>query len=346
MKRQFALACLLLSITHFVLGQTLSETQMRNARATGYAIVAARNPGKSFSIYVIPWDGVNTLEYNANTQINSGWHAQAAIKGNYFSQNFDGSDFSQYSTVVVSQVEFDLYKSTGTQWWIVCSILPTFSNSSITIVNSNGNVGINNLNPGTFLDIKTNSTPQLYLSTSRTFITSRNWGIGTNWYAEGDFAILESTTNADAPAVTRFLIDVNGNVGIGTTTPDAKLTVKGDIHTREVKVDLSGAVAPDYVFEKDYYLLSLTELETYINQKKHLPEVPSAKEMEANGLNLKEMNLLLLKKVEELTLHLIEQNNKLNKQTEIDKHQAVEIEKLKSQVSSFKRKIVQHYEKN
>jgi len=96
----------------------------------------------------------------------------------------------------------------------------------------------------------------------------------------------------------------NGNVGIGTTSPDAKLTVKGHIHTQEVRVDLTGAVAPDYVFEKDYNLLSLKELETYINQNKHLPEVPSAKDMETDGLNLKEMNLILLK-------HLIDQNKKL-----------------------------------
>ena len=57
--------------------------------------------------------------------------------------------------------------------------------------------------------------------------------------------------------------------------------------------------------------LALDVLEAYINQNKHLPEVPSAKEMEANGLNLKEMNLLLLKKVEELTLHLIEKEKKM-----------------------------------
>jgi hypothetical protein len=103
-----------------------------------------------------------------------------------------------------------------------------------------------------------------------------------------------------------------GDVGIGTVNPDAKLTVKGDIHTQEVRVDMTGAMqGPDYVFEKNYNLLPLSELETYINQNKHLPEVPSAKEMEANGLNLKEMNLILLKKVEELTLHLIEQQKEV-----------------------------------
>ena len=102
-----------------------------------------------------------------------------------------------------------------------------------------------------------------------------------------------------------------GSVGIGTTSPDATLAVKGQIHAQEVKVDLNGAVAPDYVFEKDYALPSLESVKTYIDQNKHLPEVPSAKEMEANGINLSEMNMLLLKKVEELTLYVIEQQTQM-----------------------------------
>jgi hypothetical protein len=108
----------------------------------------------------------------------------------------------------------------------------------------------------------------------------------------------------------RFVVDQNGKVGIGTINPDEKLTVKGKIHAEEVRVDLN-VPAPDYVFQKDYNLLSLSDIEIYINQNKHLPEVPSAKEMEEHGLNLKEMNLLLLKKVEELTLHLIKANKSI-----------------------------------
>jgi len=96
-----------------------------------------------------------------------------------------------------------------------------------------------------------------------------------------------------------------GNVGIGTTSPDARLAVNGDIHAKEVRVDLN-IPAPDYVFENDYKLMPLAELETYLRQNKHLPEIPSAKTMEEKGVELKEMNMLLLKKVEELTLYLLE----------------------------------------
>jgi len=81
---------------------------------------------------------------------------------------------------------------------------------------------------------------------------------------------------------------------------------------------------PDYVFEPTYNLKPLAEIETYIKENKHLPEVPSAKEMEKNGVQLGEMNMLLLKKVEELTLHLIEQNK--------------EIKELKNEIKEIKDK--------
>jgi hypothetical protein len=105
----------------------------------------------------------------------------------------------------------------------------------------------------------------------------------------------------------RLRIISNGNVGIGTTTPDAKLAVNGNIHAKEVKIDLS-VPAPDYVFANDYKLKTLQEVEEFIKKNSHLPEIPSAKEFEKNGLMLAEMNISLLKKMEEMTLYMIEQN--------------------------------------
>ena len=104
----------------------------------------------------------------------------------------------------------------------------------------------------------------------------------------------------------------NGNLGIGTTAPDAKLAVKGDIHAQEVKVDLDGAVAPDYVFDEDYNLRPLKEVQEYINANGHLPNIPSAVEMEENGVLLKEMNLKLLEKIEELTLYILLQKKEMD----------------------------------
>ncbi|WP_443938780.1 hypothetical protein [Pedobacter sp. MW01-1-1] len=95
-----------------------------------------------------------------------------------------------------------------------------------------------------------------------------------------------------------------GNVGIGTTNPSEKLSVNGKIKAKELKIEPLGW--SDYVFDEGYKITSLIDLEKFIKLNKHLPEVPSAKEVESNGIEVGEMNKLLLKKIEELTLYMIE----------------------------------------
>ncbi|MEP5600828.1 MAG: hypothetical protein ABJL44_07365, partial [Algibacter sp.] len=115
--------------------------------------------------------------------------------------------------------------------------------------------------------------------------------------------------------------------------------VKGDIHTQEVKVDLLGAVMPDYVFYKDYKLKTLTEVEQYINEKGHLPNIPSAKDVETNGLLLKEMNLKLLEKIEELTLYTIEQEKEIEaskNEITILKNKATKLDGLQDELQNQK----------
>ncbi|WP_207795853.1 hypothetical protein [Sphingobacterium haloxyli] len=103
--------------------------------------------------------------------------------------------------------------------------------------------------------------------------------------------------------------NVLGKIGIGTTNPKEELSVNGNIRAREIKVETAGW--PDYVFREDYRLKPLSEVERYIREHGHLPEMPKAAEAEANGVSLGEMNKLLLKKVEELTLHLIEKEKEI-----------------------------------
>jgi len=105
----------------------------------------------------------------------------------------------------------------------------------------------------------------------------------------------------------------DSNIGIGTSSftdgaDTYRLSVKGKVRAEEIKVYNTWA---DYVFAKDYKLKTLPEVETYINENKHLPNVPSAKEITAKGLELGEMAKIQQEKIEELTLYLIQQNKEI-----------------------------------
>ncbi|WP_066319879.1 hypothetical protein [Aquimarina aggregata] len=101
----------------------------------------------------------------------------------------------------------------------------------------------------------------------------------------------------------------NGNVGIGTLNPGAwKLAVNGKIRAKEVQVETGWA---DFVFDTDYALPTLQEVEKHIKEKGHLKDIPSAEEVAENGIFLGEINAKLLQKIEELTLYIIEQNKRI-----------------------------------
>ncbi|AWW28898.1 hypothetical protein DN752_01430 [Echinicola strongylocentroti] len=100
-----------------------------------------------------------------------------------------------------------------------------------------------------------------------------------------------------------------GRVGIGTTTPDSKLTVNGNIRAHEIKLETANW--PDYVFGKDYRLISLEETKAFIDEFGHLPGLRSAEEYKREGVNIMELNRVLLEKIEELTLHLIKKDQKV-----------------------------------
>lgn len=127
---------------------------------------------------------------------------------------------------------------------------------------------------------------------------SENWTSTAN----GTYMTFETTPDGSVTRQRAMRIDQSGNVGIGTDTPTHRLSVNGPIRAKEIIVDTGWS---DYVFEPSYRLASLAEVEKHILVEGHLPDVPSAKEVDANGISLGASQAILLRKIEELTLHLI-----------------------------------------
>jgi hypothetical protein len=118
-----------------------------------------------------------------------------------------------------------------------------------------------------------------------------------------------------------LIYDNGTSVGIGTSNVNEtgyKLFVETGIRSRKVRVDQN--TWSDYVFNDNYDLPSLLEVELFIDRHKHLPDVPSTKEVQANGLDLGSNQAILLKKIEELTLYIIEQNKKMEEQEKRFQH--------------------------
>ncbi|NII83291.1 MULTISPECIES: hypothetical protein [unclassified Pedobacter] len=137
--------------------------------------------------------------------------------------------------------------------------------------------------------------------------------VGTNGGDQEEQVIKFSPSFSGRPELSfmnDWLVVNNGNIGMGTVTPSERLAVNGKIRAREIKVEATNW--PDYVFEEGYKVGKLEELESYIKANRHLPEIPTTKEAESNGVELGAMNKLLLKKIEELTIHLIEKDKQIN----------------------------------
>jgi hypothetical protein len=223
-------------------------------------------------------------------------------------------------------------------------ILPTnsYSRSADVTIDPSGGVGIGTTSPSSWFParvlemydarpvLKLNSSLPAGLSTilftnSSVNSATHNGEFHLNYSYNQSSPESSKLTFFSYPGGSTMAIQSDGNIGIGTTSPTQKLTVNGTIYGKEVKVDLN-VPGPDYVFEKDYKLPSLQEIKSYVDQHKHLEGVPSAKEMEQNGINVSEMNMILLRKIEELTLHVIElkkenqmQNAKINELSAITK---------------------------
>ena len=186
---------------------------------------------------------------------------------------------------------------------------------------ASGNVGIGTTSPSSLLhvysaatdailNIQTGNLPHyqagLFLSSNKNWLISSQ---GDWMYTNGALLFRNNSDGINAMTIT-----APGNVGIGTTNPQHLLHVAGTIGAEEVIVSSTGA---DYVFQPGYRLRPLSEVNAFIQANHHLPDIPSEAEVKENGLSLGDMQAKLLAKVEELTLHMIEadeRNKVLEKQ--------------------------------
>jgi hypothetical protein len=245
------------------------------------------------------------------------------------------SNDGSYTSPIIAQADGDLLLVTG--------------NGS----SRNGNVGVGTISPVTKLHVEGGSVDNLIWPmmavNSRNSSTISNYGVGlklrlsnNNENKWAGIACIQESYWANSTGLALFAneaeqvrINASGNVGIGNTNPTEKLVVDGKILAEEVKVQT--VPASDYVFEPDYALKPLQEVDQFIQQNKHLPDIPSAQEFKENGVGLGEMDDMLLRKVEELTLYVIE----LKK---ADDHKSKVIEELKEENQLLKTDILKEIE--
>ncbi|MGD8779801.1 MAG: hypothetical protein PVH88_12670 [Ignavibacteria bacterium] len=171
--------------------------------------------------------------------------------------------------------------------------------STSSIYYNNGNVGIGTTSPRAKLEVRDlDSGGDQYLFRTHNTYFNRGVKLGIS----GSIAAIQGSSAQDTDE--NFAINPScGNVGIGTLDPQGyKLAVAGDMIAEEVVVKLEDDW-PDKVFEEDYDLKPLTEVENFIKENKRLPDIPSAEEVKEEGLSIGEMQAKLLEKIEELTLY-------------------------------------------
>lgn len=304
---------LFVSISNYLFAQwTTSGTNIYNSN-TGNVGIGTTSPATTFDVNgAIAVKGMNVNDTRVISVPADGTYVIASgsrIKGTY-TISFEAANRVQTVVLLANATQFDYNSS-------LSMLSNTYYNNTVVMSN--------------FRYVFSSDNSVVYLLFDA---ANRNGGSSVTAHFDGTGAYVPAWggTLPSSPITAGIypLVINAGNVGIGVANPQNKLDVNGIMHAKSVKVDLNGW--SDYVFKKDYRLPSLLEVKTYIDQHQHLPEIPSEREMVRNGLDVSEMNKLLMKKVEELTLYLIEKDNTEKEQKKINQNNTAQIEKLTKQL--------------
>ncbi len=254
--------------------------------------------------------GVNSFVANASTNA-SGSMATS------FGQN---TTAQSYNSFVLGRYNYNPGTYNTTTWvatdplFVIGNGTSAGATSNAMTILKNGNTGIGVTAPIAPLHVATSLSTGEGLILDGTIVDPTyggKWAMGDGLFiSDGIFSI--SDAKGSGNPIPRLIINSTGNVGIGTTNPGTyKLAVEGVLGARALKITLASWA--DFVFNDDYKLKSLSEVENFIKKHKHLPEVPTAVEIEKNGLDVAEIQAKQMQKIEELTLYLIELNKKVEK---------------------------------
>ncbi|SMC75151.1 hypothetical protein [Pedobacter africanus] len=316
-------------VAHYGLGW-YSENGTPSAYLSGYAGLkfftsggVKMMVGADGNVGIGTTNATTPLFVNGGSSMTNGWNKTATLRSTYPVLIFNSSDAKW------AGLGYD--NSSGFNLWVNAASddLPGTGNIPFHVSNA-GDISLGNGNAAFKLNVNGEADFTKYLRL-------RSNDQEMQFYRDGSvYGYLWSSSNGlhwgKGSGSNSITIDNSGNTGIGITDPKGyKLAVNGKIRAQEIKVEASPW--PDYVFASDYQLPTLQETEKHIKDKGHLPGIPSAAEVKANGIDLGEMNAKLLQKIEELTLHLIEQNNRNQKQDAIIAKQQNEINQLKNKLS-------------
>lgn len=257
-----------------------------------------------------------SLTHNENLEIraDNGYHSNADERIKFFVRGVELGSFMNNSAGYKS---LDLHRGTGLR--LAGGNIFMHDNGYIHLEKGNITLGEGNIiSAGNIISKRENRGLIVDAGNNRRvgFMKYANREAGIWRTAAQDFEIgrvgAGSLTDDDLKGLTTdFYIAGNGNVGIGTNTPRQALEVKGTIMSDGLKLNIGSF--PDYVFADNYDLMPLDKVEAYIKANKHLPNMPSEAQVVKNGMDVGQINTILVEKVEELTLYTIALKKELEK---------------------------------